>query len=118
MNRARRNVCEEFEDDLVFARVALELHGSILARLRLVDDFVVSLVGLLLIHFAGLVVLVRKRVQSILHESVSIAHVLRIVEEDQRARRVLVEDALQPVRRLLQILFPLSLKESETFASN
>lgn len=48
----------------------------------------------------------------------SVSNVLRVINKDEMATRVLVENALQSVGSLFNVLLPLGLKELEALASD
>ena len=51
-------------------------------------------------------------------ELLSISNVLRVINKDEMAARVLVENALQSVGSLFNVLLPLGLEEVEALASD
>ena len=106
---------EELKDNSVLCSLEVEGEVGELARFRVVDHFAVGVGGQLVVDDAVTVVHVAETVKGPLGEGVTIANVLLVIEVDEMAASVLVEDTLQGEGSLLHELFPLGLEELETF---
>ena len=108
------NVMEELKDNSVLCSLEVEGQVGELARFRVVDHLSVGVSGQFVVDDAVTVVHVAETMEGPSGEGVTIANVLLVVEIDEMAASVLVEDTLQGEGSLLHELLPLGLEELET----
>ena len=108
------NVMEELKDNSVLCSLEVESQVGELARFRVVDHLSVGVSGQFVVDDAVTVVHVAETMEGPSGEGVTIADVLLVVEIDEMAASVLVEDTLQGEGSLLHELLPLGLEELET----
>ena len=110
------NVMEELKDNSVLCPLEVESQVGELARFRVVDHLSVGVSGQFVVDDAVTVVHVAETMEGPSGEGVTIADVLLVVEIDEMAASVLVEDTLQGEGSLLHELLPLGLEELETLS--